>query len=214
MGQFSWIYSDTNKQVLDNKKADTYLLVPPQFQEKYGKAIYEWCYDGYGNFGGYDVYELIAEWNREYLSEAMLNEKPKLENYGGIYNFEKEALRKEGVSEEEIDRRDHAQRREYFERAIKRYNQTIELLNDYKNGMSDEDMTAKYNSEWQRYIGIDIACYDEQNARLPFPIKITTKELEYNDVAPSLSDPNQGWLMDEDEEDYDGYNEYFEEEDE
>ena len=41
MGQFSWIYSDTNKQLVDNKIADTYLLVPKPFQEKYGKAIYE-----------------------------------------------------------------------------------------------------------------------------------------------------------------------------
>ena len=28
MGQFSWIYSDTHKQLIDNKEADTYLLVP------------------------------------------------------------------------------------------------------------------------------------------------------------------------------------------
>ena len=33
MGQFSWIYSDTNKQLIDNRRADTYLLVPPPFQE-------------------------------------------------------------------------------------------------------------------------------------------------------------------------------------
>lgn len=52
MGQFSWIYSDTNKQVVDGKRADTYLLVPEPFQEKYEKYIYEDCYDGYGNFGG------------------------------------------------------------------------------------------------------------------------------------------------------------------
>ena len=45
MGQFSWIYSDTNKQVIDNKRADTYLLVPKPFQEKYGKVIYEDTYD-------------------------------------------------------------------------------------------------------------------------------------------------------------------------
>ena len=32
MGQFSWIYSDTNKQLIDNKPADTYLLVQKQIQ--------------------------------------------------------------------------------------------------------------------------------------------------------------------------------------
>lgn len=61
MGQFSWIYSDTNKQVVDCKDADTYLLVPESFQYKYGKAIYEDCYDGYGHFGKYDIFDLVAE---------------------------------------------------------------------------------------------------------------------------------------------------------
>lgn len=32
MGQFSWIYSDTDKQLLDDVYADTYLLVPKPFQ--------------------------------------------------------------------------------------------------------------------------------------------------------------------------------------
>ena len=71
MGQFSWIYSDTNKQLVDNKIADTYLLVPKPFQEKYGKAIYEGCYGGYGNFGRYDVYDLIPEWNKEMIPEII-----------------------------------------------------------------------------------------------------------------------------------------------
>ena len=51
MGQFSWLYSDTNKQVVDNKEADAYLLVPEPYQEEYGKYILETCYDGYGHFG-------------------------------------------------------------------------------------------------------------------------------------------------------------------
>lgn len=71
MGQFSWIYSDTNKQVIDDKRADTYLLVPKPFQKKYGKAIYEDCYDGYGRFGRYDVYDLIPEWNKNMIPEII-----------------------------------------------------------------------------------------------------------------------------------------------
>ena len=77
MGQFSWIYSDTNKQLVDNKRADAYLLVPGPFQEKYGKFIYESCYSGYGWIGGFDVYELVCEWNKEMIPELIRRIKNK-----------------------------------------------------------------------------------------------------------------------------------------
>lgn len=44
-----------------------------------------------------------------------------------------------------------------------------------------------------RHLGILMAWYDEDNLRLKYPIKITTKEMEYDKVAASLKDPNQGW---------------------
>lgn len=193
MGQFSWIYSDTNRQVVDNKIADTYLLVPRPFQNKYGKAIYEYCYDGYGNFGGYDVYDLIAEWNREFLSKDMLRDEPKLENYGGLYEFEKDTLRKNGLSEEEIEKKDLEQKEYYYKLALERYERSIQRLVDYRNGKTDDEMYKKYGQDWKRSIGIDIACYDEQNEKLPYPIKITTREMDYENARPSKSDPNQGW---------------------
>ncbi len=57
------------------------------------------------------------------------------------------------------------------------------------------------NEEHDRLIGIRIACYDEDNAKLKYPIKITHDPLAvYEDCKPSLSDPWQGWPMDEDEE--------------
>jgi len=158
MGQFSWIYSDTNKQVIDNKRADTYLLVPKPFQKKYGKAIYESCYDGYGRFGryDYDIYDLIPEWNKEMIPEII--------------------------------------------RRIKDGN--------WKCSTSENDVTnlqAYYDGKEidceLRWLGIVMACYDEDNAALEYPIKITTREMEYEDVEPSLSDPNQGWESDDDEED-------------
>lgn len=193
MGQFSWLYSDTNKQVVDNKKADTYLLVPPPFTKKYGAAIYEGCYDGYGHFGKYDIYALVAEWNRAYLSKDMLRDKPKFENYGGLYDFEIRSLKQDGLSDDEIKQKDLEQRQHYYNAAVKRYEASIKRLEDYRGGKSDEEMGEKYGPDWKRQIGIDIACYDEQNASIPFPIKITTKVMGYDSVKPSQSDPNQGW---------------------
>ena len=59
------------------------------------------------------------------------------------------------------------------------------------NGENDHD----------RLIGIDIACYDEDNMKLKYPIKITHDETAvYEECEYSPSDPDQGWIMDDDEE--------------
>lgn len=148
MGQFSWIYSDTNKQLVDNKRADTYLLVPKPFQEKYGKAIFESCYDGYGRFGTYDVYDLIPEWNKEMIPEIIHRIKAK--NWVC------------STSEKDITN-----------------------LQNYYEG---KPITCEL-----RWLGIIMACYDEDNFALEYPIKITTREMDYENASPSESDPNQGW---------------------
>ena len=153
MGQFSWIYSDTDKQVRDNWRADTYLLVPEEFQDKYGEYIYEECYDGYGRFGRYDVYDLIPEWNKK--------EIPKI-----------------------IER---------MKKGEWKCTPDIENLQNY-----DEGKPIDCELRW---LGIVLACYDEDNESLKYPIKITSKPMKYKDVNPSKSDPNQGWYYDEDDED-------------
>lgn len=155
MGQFSWIYSDTNKQLIDNKMADTYLLVPKPFQDKYGQAIHEECYDGYGHFGGYDVYDLIPEWNKEIIPEII----QRIKNGNWVCD---------------VDERD------------------IENLQAYYEG---KEIDCEL-----RWLGIIMACYNKDNAALEYPIKITTREMEYEEIAPSLSDPNQGWESDDDED--------------
>ena len=159
MGQFSWIYSDVDRQLIDNRRADTYLLVPKPFQEKYGKAIYESCYNGDGRFGRYDVYDLIPEWNKEMIPE--------------IIRRIKDGNWKCSTSENDITN-----------------------LQNYYEG---KPITCEL-----RWLGIVMACYDEDNFALEYPIKITTKEMEYEDVKPSESDPNQGWESydDDDEEDW------------
>lgn len=138
MGQFSWITSDTHEQVFnDYDKKPAYVLVPKEFQHEYGEYFEEKDYEGYGVFGGRDVYALVAQWN-----------KPD------------------------------------------------ECKND--------DGTWKTDEECRR-LGIDLACYDEDNASLEYPIKITSKPIPYEWVAPSESDPDQGWHDEEWDEDEDLY---------
>lgn len=194
MGCFSWKYSDTKKAMKCGKVTDSYLLVPPAFQDKYGEYIHTSCYDGYGHFGQYDVYDLVAEWNQEFLSEDMIifEKEIKLENFGGLYSFEKESLKRQGLSEEEIEAKDFESKQKAYNNAVYYRNLTINRANDYKNSLSDNEMKNKYGQDWKREIGIDIACYDEQNAKLPYPIKITSIPMKYEDAKASKADPNQG----------------------
>lgn len=64
----------------------------------------------------------------------------------------------------------------------------IEKTNEYAKIHCD-DFDEKY---WLRLIGIQIACYDEDNANLPYPIKIVEKPVPYNLAKPSVSDERQG----------------------
>jgi len=67
----------------------------------------------------------------------------------------------------------------------------------------------------KRTLGIAIACYDEDNAFLRYPIKIThDPNATYEHCNPSLSDPDQGWLREceydwQDESLEVGYNPYM-----
>lgn len=152
MGQFSWMYADTGNtvQMLDNVRRDSYLLVPPPFQRKYGKWIREECYDGYGNFGGHDVFELLPEWNRECIPEIVRLLRAGEWTCSG--------------SEEDA-------------RKLLAYHET--------GRCGDTDAL--------RRIGILMGCYDEDNARLTYPVKVATGPLEYSAVGYSEGDPDQGW---------------------
>ena len=131
MGFFSWKTSDTDKSISNRYSSrgtfPVYVLIPEEFG---GGHIEERNYEGYGEFGGQDIYALVARWN-----------KPEL-----------------------------------------------------CNG----------DDEYDRHIGIDIACSDEQNAALKYPIKITEFPKRYEFAKPSVDCEAQGYFYDDD---------YYEEED-
>lgn len=162
MGQFSWLdCKDPKRQILDNVFEDVYVLIPKEFG---GGHIEESYYDGYGNFCGQDIYELVVDWNRDYLEEYRKNRDfccDWLQQYGSVD--------------------------EAFEKMEK------------------------------REIGISIACYDDDNNRIHFPIKITHDPTAvYEECPPSLSDPNQGWPADDDDDDEysDEYSDEYNDDDE
>ena len=81
---------------------------------------------------------------------------------------------------------------------------------NWKCSTSENDITnlqnyyeGKHITCELRWLGIVMACYDEDNFALEYPIKITTKEMEYENVRPSESDPNQGWESYDDDEEED-----------
>ena len=161
MGQFSWMYCDTDNKRNLRVGGKAYVLLPD------GGYIEETCYDGYGNFGGKDIFDLVIDWNRKDLTVEKM-EKPKREQWSNedLYN---------------------AMVKQY-----ERYERFVQILEDCRS-LSDEEMTAKYkNPEWKRNLGIDIACYDEDNAILRYPIKISSKPCSYEAMPPSNVDTHQG----------------------
>lgn len=192
MGQFSWIACDDKKSVLDNVVADVYLLIPAEFG---GGYYHERCYDGYGRFGGVDVYDVVVDWNKKYLKKLIV--KPELSDYSGCYvpswdieDLEKKLGRK--ATEDELEALGKKLQEERFNNALKGHERELQKCDDMLI-YSDEHMTDIYGVDWKRSLGIDIACYDEQNGSLPYPIKISHKPMKYEDATPSISDLNQGW---------------------
>lgn len=145
MGQFSWLDCKTQEQIVDNKERDVYVLIPKEFG---GGHIKETCYDGYGRFGGHDIYDLVVDWNRDYLEE-----------YHKDHSFKCDWLQNRASVEEALEKME------------------------------------------KREIGISISCYDEDNEKLYYPIKIThDPDAVYEDCDPSMGDPHQGWEVREDED--------------
>lgn len=113
-----------------------------------------------GVFGGKDVYDLVADWNKAMIPEI---------------------LRKADMGKWQCD--------------INANDRKV-LLNFYEGKPLDEGIDEEkfcLGTE-KRTVGILMSCYDEDNARLDYPIKIThSRTAVYENCDPSPSDPNQGW---------------------
>lgn len=175
MGFFSWLTGDTERSICNiysgRKTFPVYILIPNEFGGKYFKEEH---YGGYGVFAGQDIYELVADWNREFLSKTpdfIIPSKNKKVSELEWYKL---------YSNLSLNKKD-------LEKEMKKLNECFEY----------------------RWIGIDIACYDQDNEALLNPIKITEFETNYLYAAPSKSCACQGYFYEDD-----WYEEMWDEDDE
>lgn len=184
MGQFSWLDCISGKQIVDDKYKDVYVLIPKEFG---GGHIVEHCYDGYGNFGGHDIFDLVATWNRKALAD-----KPN-------FIFPHAIDRAKYISENYKWDSEYSERIDIQLRNKSWYEAYSDL--DLSEDEVVEHISERWRAEW-RSIGIDLACYDEDNEALPFPIKITyDPHACYEFCEPSKLDPNQGWEYEDEDDD-------------
>lgn len=163
MGQFSWNYADTQNRIPLMLYGAAYVPCPD------GTVIYESCYLCYGMFGGHDIYDLVADWNRRYISAQMID-KPERESYPVT-----------------------GQGKRWYRTNVRWYNMKCRRLEDFAVGKSNPYMSDTYGEDWKRNIGIDIACDDKKNRALKYPIKICRSRLDcYEDVCASTMDIYQG----------------------
>ena len=219
MGCFSWI--DCKGQT--NVTVKGTILLPACFKDKYtdGEPFISGSYNGYGSVDGTDIYDVAAILNICYCSDEEFEktllaaelQKPVLAKYGGLFSYEKEELRNAGVSKKEIEERDTAEKNKYYAAALKHFSEQknlAEKLRDlyfetpskasiFDDIYAAEDILLSLQKEKEgrkiplRELGIFVSCYDEQNASLPYPIKVTTDETGvYEDELFSMSDPCQG----------------------
>jgi len=63
MGQFSWITQDTDEAIRETSTCDVEELTTAYLHDDKGNVWEEKRYEGYGEFGGKDFYQLLAEMN-------------------------------------------------------------------------------------------------------------------------------------------------------
>ena len=190
MGSFSWCYCDVGEIRIDSfgcprprrdqrlvgfsKDHPASVLIPEEFGGKTAQIDVK-MYEDYGRFGKIDIYNLIADWNRSWISAHPDYKTPHSLKY-------------------------EEQHPKYPAKKMSEY----PWWPFYSNlSLSREDVLKKWREAYPctplvmieyRSIGITIACYNEDNAALPYPIKIAKDPRSiYEDCPPSLSDPYQGF---------------------
>jgi hypothetical protein len=127
--------------------------------------IQEKYYDGYGIFGKHDIFDVVVDINKGHLADFVNNDKVDSWAFGKKeYLIEIAEAVDKNLSEEEIEK--------IAEKAFEPLKEKMPWL---------------ATKEWKRHLGIAISD-DENNARLPYPLKIVdTTDCVYEDLPISYS---------------------------
>ncbi len=120
-------------------------------------VIKEDYYEGYGIFGGRDVYDLVVDWNKDYLTE--IPKLPGFKEWGDTGNYL-------AIME-----------------AYQKDNQ--EALRTAIEAAAVNDPLMK--TEWKRIIGIYIACQNNHLLPFPIKIVDCVRPKPYKELCPSIS---------------------------
>lgn len=164
MGYFTW--TDARREPIVLKNGD-FAVADKIGYGGYAKVvcpdnteIIETYYDGYGEFNGHDIYDLVVDWNKAHLEEIFY--KMADDHWG--YHLKNLAVAFQNDDE---------------------YGMRVEI----ERLIAEELEPSWFRNEWKRTIGITISCHDEDNYNLPFPIKITTTKWhkKYDELYPSCN---------------------------
>ena len=160
MGCFTWTLANrTPKKVRGRYAAQCILRY-----DSYGAIvcpddtiISEPHYEGYGVFDGKDVYDLVVDWNKDYLTEI-----PKLPGLKSWHDKQEMLALMQAYQKGD---------QEALKKAIK---------------VAAVEEPAMW-TEWKRFVGIYIACVN--NELLPYPIKIVNckRPKPYDQLRPSIA---------------------------
>ena len=142
MGYFTWTLA--NKKNAKLPYGGRGVVICPD-----NSKIEENHYEGYGEFDGQDIYELVVDWNRNHLMEIVEEIKEiEGENFWG----------------------------KSLVPLIKAY-QNNDMLTIEKEADKLYDKAPYLATDWKRNIGITIAC--KYNDIIPYPIKIVDSKSHY-----------------------------------
>lgn len=169
MGCFSWMFANWDNQRRMRIDQVGYLHCPN------GTVLKADPYEGYGEFDGQDVYDLVADWNRIFLSE----------NPDHVLAWPGDSTLSFGRVTEPMLAVKFPWYRFYSDLSLTRQEVVAKT----------KEVTGEKFFEY-RDIGIELACNDLGNESLLYPIKICSKRncgKSYKDLPASKKDPDQGF---------------------